>query len=59
LPRFGIKRYVINAEKKLKKTTKYLKFIVVKKILLNPTKKAVKKLKTIVIWRAENILNLK
>jgi|TARA_Y100000739_G_C20507727_1_gene418049 hypothetical protein len=59
LPRFGRKRYVINAEKKLKKTTKYLKFIVVRKMLLNPTKKAAKKLKAIVIWRDENILNLK
>jgi hypothetical protein len=58
LLRFGRKRYVINAAKKLKKTTKYLKFIVDRKMLLNPTKKATKKLKAKVICRDENILNL-
>ena len=48
-----------NAEKKLKKTAKYWKFIVVSKMFLNPKKKAVKKLKTNVVCRVENILNLK
>tara|TARA_B100000575_G_C22784173_1_gene464498 strand:- start:5 stop:178 length:174 start_codon:yes stop_codon:yes gene_type:complete len=55
----GIKRYEMNAKKKLKKTTIYRKFIVASKILLKPTKKPTKKLKVIVICSAENILNLK
>tara|TARA_B100000965_G_scaffold396471_1_gene411469 strand:- start:1105 stop:1269 length:165 start_codon:yes stop_codon:yes gene_type:complete len=54
-----MKRYKKKAKKKLKKTTRYLKFMVVNKMLLKPTKKAAKKLNTIVIWSEENILNLK
>ena len=49
LPRCGINKYVKKAEKKLKKITKYWKFIVVRRMLLKPTKKAAKKLKVIVI----------